>query len=276
MVPVHGIKMPSIHLDHNAASAPKFAQVHIPKTGGNSLRVVLERQISNCRTLELNSPEESKIFAESSALEKVKFDLITGHFAYGSDANLPRRFRYFTMLRDPVERVISQYHHLMSLVTSFELAQQMRQERWSIGQFVRSGAAKPLVFSYVYYLGAFHQEPAPRAVTLNELVERVVVNLATQFEFVGILERWDECLVCLRDQLGFEIVDIPHRNTTPDTAKLPISPQEREEVRAAIGIELQIYEIAQQLFESRVSSVDSMERKVKDLSKLNRREFRGV
>jgi hypothetical protein len=41
---------------------------------------------------------------------------VIGHFAYGIHTSLPRAVEYVTVLRDPVERTISQYFHFVRAV----------------------------------------------------------------------------------------------------------------------------------------------------------------
>jgi len=82
--------------------------LHIPKTAGTTLTTFLDDHFNY-----------NKIFKEMvwSGLLKTKTDfrnynLIRGHFGYGLYRNLSKKPLSITMLRDPIERTISFYHHI--------------------------------------------------------------------------------------------------------------------------------------------------------------------
>jgi hypothetical protein len=90
--------------------------MHIPKTGGSSLRDSLDQVYPKREQLQLyDSPDNDVIHADDFAgLPEVERDrprLIMGHFYYGLHEHVPRPSRYLTIIRDPVDRVASLYHH---------------------------------------------------------------------------------------------------------------------------------------------------------------------
>lgn len=86
----------------------KICFVHIPKTGGTSLKRYMDQFFTTpdiCpwdQTIDLNFRDRAEL---------VKYDLIRGHI-YGNIATekLGPEYRYVTMLRDPVKRIISDYY----------------------------------------------------------------------------------------------------------------------------------------------------------------------
>ena len=44
--------------------------------------------------------------------QRARFRLVMGHFQYGIHEFLPQEYTYVTIVRDPVERVISHYNYL--------------------------------------------------------------------------------------------------------------------------------------------------------------------
>ncbi len=84
--------------------------LHIPKTSGTSFSQVLDSLVPNSETI---CP--AKLWRQLLPLipyDWSKTKLLRGHFGYGIHRNIPKRLKYLTFLRDPIERCISSYHHL--------------------------------------------------------------------------------------------------------------------------------------------------------------------
>ena len=83
--------------------------LHIPKNAGTSLIAILENYF------DLNSIFQGKywqnlILHKPKNFSKLRF--FRGHFGYGLHRILQRKPIYITMLRDPVERTLSDYYHI--------------------------------------------------------------------------------------------------------------------------------------------------------------------
>ena len=78
---------------------------HIPKTSGTSLlKELIEPNLSSDR-----------IFYNGNIKKIVpglyrNYQLITGHFSYGMHFFSPKKVKYITFLREPIERAISFYY----------------------------------------------------------------------------------------------------------------------------------------------------------------------
>lgn len=83
---------------------------HIPRTGGTSLRNVISNQIANCRFIDSFSE-----FSFLSDKELNSYDFIATHCGYGIFNRINRDHRKIILLRDPIERIISQYFYLRQL-----------------------------------------------------------------------------------------------------------------------------------------------------------------
>ena len=94
---------------------------HIPKTAGTSLRTVLQAQFPNESTFPYlvwpqywQSEEAAKgLFARLARTKKYSF--ASGHFGYQMDGVfVPGALKHFTVLRNPQERALSFYTHLLA------------------------------------------------------------------------------------------------------------------------------------------------------------------
>ncbi|MFM2091611.1 MAG: hypothetical protein RLZZ127_2100 [Planctomycetota bacterium] len=90
--------------------------IHIPKTAGTSLRVMLEQRLAPAERLWIYGTKETLSLDQAGALpaETIRSTRVCmGHFPYGVHERLGVAPRYATVLRDPVDRVISRYRHAL-------------------------------------------------------------------------------------------------------------------------------------------------------------------
>ena len=86
--------------------------LHVPKAAGTTLQTIIERHY-----------RPSEIFFAGTVVHEALSDLrradvdvragirfATGHMAYGVHDDLPGPSSYFTVLRDPIDRVVSFYY----------------------------------------------------------------------------------------------------------------------------------------------------------------------
>ena len=98
-------------------ASPLF-YLHIPKAGGSSLLGVVENQFAVTKMLvmyDVDFRSPAAIATIHDALPKhkqSKLELIAGHFGFGAHEQVGAEPNYFTMLREPAGRVISNYRHM--------------------------------------------------------------------------------------------------------------------------------------------------------------------
>ena len=97
--------------------------LHIPKTAGSSLRNALSqvyRPGTQLYLYDAPGPGRTMDLESFQALapeERSRPRFIAGHFYFGVHTLVPRPAQYVTVVRDPVERVISLYHHYRRVAT---------------------------------------------------------------------------------------------------------------------------------------------------------------
>lgn len=91
--------------------------LHIPKTAGTAVRDAVKRCLNQNSYLEFypeNPRNRDKCISELRENLESKPDVrfISGHFTFGVHEALGHdNYKYFTVLRDPVARFLSHYHH---------------------------------------------------------------------------------------------------------------------------------------------------------------------
>ena len=99
--------------------------IHIPKTAGTSVIRIFENQIYRSRFKRINPTRDihPKKFLKDAPnyvksilpKELSRIDLIAGHLSHGVHMDVSETFSYLTILRNPVERVISEYYYMKQM-----------------------------------------------------------------------------------------------------------------------------------------------------------------
>jgi hypothetical protein len=102
--------------------------IHIPKTAGSTLNSIIERQYplkSICSIYPENATVPGGILlssgdqlAELNEADLARIRLLRTHLSFGVHGYLPGPSTYFTILRDPIERIISFYYFVSALPES--------------------------------------------------------------------------------------------------------------------------------------------------------------
>lgn len=243
----------------------KVAFIHIPKTGGNTFRDQLRREMAPRREIVLNNADAIAKFRALTRQQRATFDLVSGHMPYGFDPELPRRFRYVTFLRHPVSRVISNYDYMMSGEPKNAVARRLREEGWSFRDFVTT--KDPMMVDRLYAHLAFLGQPAgaTAAVTMKELVLTAAERIYADFDFVGCLELYDESVVLMSERYGFALSPYERKNVTKAKHKHAISDEDRALVEERMQPEIELYAFAKRLLVERLARVEDLGGKVAKL-----------
>jgi hypothetical protein len=208
--------------------------LHVPKTAGNTVNWLLDHHYAPDRRYAVpTSPREipplEEILAGLRSLPPdrlQRLDLVTGHFPYGVHEALPRRARYVTFVRDPVERVVSLYHYLRSHPTHH-----LRDEanRLTLREFAERNVPGNLHNGQTAFLagkGIWHDRFD------DELLSEALANVESDFAAVGVTERLDESVLVLRRQLGWSS-PVYYRSQNVNSAR----PREALDRETAVAIE---------------------------------------
>ena len=89
--------------------------LHVPKTAGQTIRISLKNAFPRRRVF----PGQVDAHLSTYSREDLtRFDIFSGHFSWSLLDCLGPDVDYITILRDPVERVLSYYRHLRRLAES--------------------------------------------------------------------------------------------------------------------------------------------------------------
>lgn len=217
--------------------------LHIPKTGGMSAQTALKWVYGPGSVHHLpDMGDKLNHWKATEAPKRVQMqDLVTGHARYGLHRHLVGKCRYFTILRHPIERVVSHYFYNRARNPNSLLASLPLQE------FLQSD--HPITDSnrQVQFLSAMDPE------TDSEAALATAKNrLQNEFAAFGLTERFDESLLLFRRRLGWSRMPFyVYRKVNTDRPSTDeLSQKTIEAVRTHNELDLALYRFAQERFET--------------------------
>jgi hypothetical protein len=227
---------------------PVVIFLHIGKTAGTTIRQILRKQYTPDDTLLIRSrplrgegeadrpTREATIgyFASLSEAERGRPSLILGHTIYGLHTSIPRPATYFTLLRDPVGLTISQYNyvarnpnHPLHGAASYR----------TLEAYVTSGVTLESDNSQTRAIAGDTATPF-RGCT-DAMLATAKSNIEKDFSVVGLVERFDESLMLLRDAFGWSDPLYVRANVT--AKKEPVTDAARALIREQNRLDIELH-----------------------------------
>ncbi|WP_199245677.1 sulfotransferase family 2 domain-containing protein [[Phormidium] sp. ETS-05] len=178
--------------------------VHIPKAAGTTLHQIIERQYPKHLTFTLDgtNPEAAiEEFKQLPEAQRMKIKVLKGHMPFGLHEFLSGPCTYITMLRDPVERVISHYYYVLRQPNHY-LHQKITSQNMTLLDYVNSGISTELNNGQAILLSGIDKRSGNLLDRSDEILEKSLQNLE-QMAVVGLLEKFDESLILLQKTFGW-------------------------------------------------------------------------
>jgi hypothetical protein len=221
--------------------------VHIQKTAGYSLRKILLREYGGRRHVQLlpnvfTRPEGSLEEVRRIAAETPEgIRVVHGHIMFWPDIAWSPSTRFFTLLRDPVERVISHFHWLRERSSRFS-------EKVGLDDALCRGAIPDNLQTRVLSASV-----APVGEVPDRALEQAIASL-DRFSVVGLTEQFDETLVLLSREFGWRRTTYERANVTPGrTPREKIEPETVELIQHLNSLDMKLYAHARARFERDVA-----------------------
>ncbi|MFC4302199.1 sulfotransferase family 2 domain-containing protein [Cohnella boryungensis] len=218
--------------DSNARSRLLFF-MHIPKTAGSSIHQILYRQYDGrLGVVAGQGPDE---WDELLSVPDHGLDCVFGHYGYGLHRCSVRPHEYTTMVRDPIEAMLSYYfyiaaqpsHWLYPYAAELTMTQFFDMPNEILDLFFRD------------YQSAFIVGRRPAS------AQEAIRALQAHFPLVGITELYHESVYLMKRRYGWGAVEVFHVNATPNRpTREQIDPEALDRIKRLIGIDIRLYRFA--------------------------------
>lgn len=222
---------------------------HIPKTAGTTLHTIVDRQYAPEKIYSFgsNAQDSIKAFQELSIEERSNLQFLRGHMPFGLHDYFPQSDEYFTLLRDPVARVVSYYNFILRTPDHY-LYEIIKSKNMSLFDLMQTdypimmNDAQVRLLSGIWADVGFGKVPA-------EMLEKAKSNLKNYFVVVGITEEFDKTLFLLKEKLRWPSqIFYKKENVTRKKKSQSMSAKTLEIVRRYNQLDQALYQFAKTLF----------------------------
>lgn len=214
---------------------------HIPRTAGTTLRTIINQQ-HPCAVIHTLRDETDSIalFRKLPEDNRAKIRVLQGHKPFGIHECLQVSADYITMLREPVDRVISFYYWILRWPSN-DLYEKVRS--MSLGDFADSGLPQAVNQQTEFVSGLRNNSTA-------EALEVAKRNLALHFTAFGIAEHFDESLFLFKRLLGWQNIYYASQHVAKNRpARREIPSPAIKLIEKHNSFDMELYEFAKQRFE---------------------------
>jgi hypothetical protein len=180
--------------------------------------------------------------------------VLIGHVHFGLHEYLSEPATYMTMLRDPVDRVVSHYHFVKTMPSHY-LHTRLMANGHTLYEYAVRDRTMELDNDQVRWLCRRPHQDVPVGKVSRDMVEEAKWNLANAFSVVGLQERFEESLACLSEAFGWADVRPPERkNVTKERPTLRQIPDDTiRAIRDVNRYDIELYDFARGLFEKQLN-----------------------
>ena len=226
--------------------------LHVPKAAGRSLLSVMRDNYGADRVYEVYTEPPSiaeEAFFGMPERQRLGFDAVAGHLRFGLHEYISRPTTYLTVLRNPIERVLSTYAFVRRKKSHHRHAEVVGRDR-SIVEVIESGLLPMLDNGQTRALSGAGAD-VERCTASH--FEQAKANIESHFAVVGLLERFDETLVLCRREFGWKTVRMRQRNAAPGRQSAQsLDPETRTAIAEVNEFDGELYAWAEERFDRKV------------------------
>ena len=233
---------------------------HIPQAAGTTLASIIERNYpaAGIFSLDRKPGTTAQDLKNLSPEEKGRIQIIKGHCPFGLHEHVPGPAKYFTILREPVERMISHYHYVLRTPEHY-LHEEVSSRNLTLEQYVSSSLSTELDNGQVRILSGCGRN-VPFGQCDRGFLAQAKANLEKHYVVAGLAEAFDETLMLLRGTFGWQQIDYTRKNVGEKNGTDVNPPAEAPQaIRSLNQLDCELYMFAKQLFQQQLAAHASPE-----------------
>ncbi len=258
-------KLLSIPVPYTLKSKERLYFLHIDKTAGQSFSQLVETFYRPDEVLIVH-PWKIKNISQNDLLQ---YSFYTGHHGYRFlDTFSNEKPLWITMLRDPVERIISNYYFYrqqarIAIENETELTRDIALTlEYDLYTYLTRPITTPPVHNrqarYLFDEGVTLSEKFTQTPS-NDILDTIKYRLAQECTFLGISERFDDSVALFYYTMEWRPHRLTHNRQNNVTQDKPntddIDPKVIDLIRERNQLDIELYQFAQELFSKRYTAM---------------------
>ncbi len=216
--------------------------LHVPKTGGTTMADILSAVYGK----EYLRATPAKLYDLLNTKIHIKdYKAVLGHYSIKDPfyAILDQPINHFMMVREPVDRVISQYYYLRD------------QEKHPLHDLAMKYTLEEVVTTdLIYELGMANKQTSLITTASYTTKDSLIIaeakrNLNNLFTLCAIFERYAEFIQICSKEFGWPEIEIPKSNTSSRPALEEISPRIKKAIQEKNLLDSKLYGYALSKYE---------------------------
>lgn len=233
--------------------------LHIPKAAGTTLLQIINQIYPKSKHYSFDTAKSEyciDVLKHLSIKQKQNFKIVSGHISFGFHNYFePNNFKYFTILRNPTDRIVSHYYY-SARKTNHYLYSLRKEKDISLKEYVQSGItnevnngmAKQIAGLYVNdNFGYYNLDKS--VLSDSELFDRAVKNLESYFSVIGLMEEFDKFLILLKENLHMPLINFKY--STKNQAQIKpkkLTDEELEIIYTYNKVDFKLYDYCKKRF----------------------------
>jgi hypothetical protein len=217
--------------------------IHIPKAAGQTMNSIVSRQYRRDEIFHVEGGIGKARIPSSEVAKEAK--LVVGHVHFGIDRELPGASTYITMLRNPVDRVLSLFRYIASTP---QHSLHGRLGTAGLLDFVTGSVDAEEIEN-----GQTRQIAGVRTGSPDEdSLALAKQHLQERFLAVGLVERFDESMLMFKRRLHWRMPYYVPKNVIARTSMEEPTAEAIEVIESRNALDLELYRYACDLFEEEI------------------------
>lgn len=192
--------------------------LHIPKAAGTTFYQVLDHQYmaQHIQYIKEGMSKQRSIdaFRKLPEEKKARLRCIRGHMPFGLHQWLPKPATYITILRNPVERIVSDYYYVRR-TPIHPFHSELIEKNISLEDYIRRMEDKNTTNLQTRWVAGcvdFDSVMPPYEDLPANALDLAKENIKNFFSVCGLIERFDESLLLMQKILGWKNIYYMRRN----------------------------------------------------------------